>query len=106
MIEITFTQADGTARTIAADPQGTLMNAALAAGIGGILAECGGSCSCGTCHVYVDPAWAGRLPRPADDESDMLSLSEAATDHSRLACQIALSSALDGLKIALPERQG
>jgi len=106
MIEITFTEADGTVRLVATEASGTLMNAALAGGVKGILAECGGTCSCGTCHVHVDPEWSTRLPPPAGDEEDMLSLSDQRSDHSRLSCQIALSACLNGLLVALPERQG
>lgn len=106
MIEITFIEADGNVRNVSTEPAGTLMAAALSAGIGGILAECGGNCCCGTCHVYVDPQWCPRLPGPADDECDMLSLSDAATGNSRLACQIALSDRMNGLSVSLPRRQG
>lgn len=105
MIEITFIEADGRIRSVSTEPRGTLMHAALAAGINGILAECGGNCCCGTCHVLVDPEWSARLPDLADDETDMLSLSDVATGDSRLACQIGLSPDMDGLKVALPARQ-
>jgi len=102
MIEIRFTEADGTTRILSAEPGGTLLNAILGAGIKGIVAECGGGCSCGTCHVHVDPQWTGKLPAPADDETDMLSLAEDVTERSRLACQIRLAPELSGLSVALP----
>ena len=102
MIEISFTEADGNTCVLSAEPGGTLLNAILGAGIKGIVAECGGGCSCGTCHVHVDPDWTGRLPVPADDETDMLSLAEDVTEQSRLACQIRLVPELDGLSVALP----
>jgi 2Fe-2S ferredoxin len=106
MIAITIVEADGTERLIFAEASGDLMNAARTADIGGILAECGGGCSCGTCHVFVDSDWLCRLPPPADDEADMLSLSDNLSDGSRLACQIRLTESLDGLRVYLPETQG
>jgi 2Fe-2S ferredoxin len=102
MIEIIFTEADGNKRTLSGEPGGTLLNAILGAGVKGIVAECGGGCSCGTCHVHVDPQWTGRLPAPADDEADMLSLAEDVTALSRLACQIRLAPELNGLSVAVP----
>lgn len=102
MIEISFTEADGNTRTLSAEPGGTLLNAILGAGIKGIVAECGGGCSCGTCHVHVARDWTDRLPAPADDETDMLSLAEDVTEQSRLACQIRLVPELNGLSVALP----
>ncbi|BBD35973.1 MULTISPECIES: 2Fe-2S iron-sulfur cluster-binding protein [Aminobacter] len=102
MIEINFTEADGNRRILSADPGSTLLNAILGAGIKGIVAECGGGCSCGTCHVHVALDWTGRLPAPADDETDMLSLAEDVTEQSRLACQIRLAPELNGLSVAIP----
>jgi len=102
MIEISITEANGNTRLLSAVPDGTLLNAILGAGIKGIVAECGGGCSCGTCHVHVAPDWSGRLPAPADDETDMLSLAEDVTKQSRLACQIRLAPELNGLSVALP----
>ena len=66
-----------------------------------ILAQCGGSCACATCHVYVDPAWKDRLPEPTEEEIGMLDGAFDVTADSRLACQIIFNSTLDGLKITL-----
>jgi ferredoxin, 2Fe-2S len=68
----------------------------------GVAAICGGSCSCGTCHVYVDPAWVSRLPSRQSDEEDMLSVLttyDAAT--SRLSCQVTVKPEHDGLKVTV-----
>ncbi len=84
----------------------SVMEAAVQNDVEGIEAECGGGCSCGTCHVYVDPAWVDRLPPRSDVESDML---EAVTDsrpESRLTCQVLVNESLDGLVLYLPEQQG
>jgi ferredoxin, 2Fe-2S len=66
-----------------------------------ILAQCGGSCACATCHVYVDEEWVGRLPEPSEDESAMLDGAFDVTNNSRLSCQIELTDELDGLKMTL-----
>jgi 2Fe-2S ferredoxin len=64
---------------------------------------CDGSLACSTCHVIVDPAWAGKLDEPSDDEEDMLDLAFNLTETSRLGCQIIMCEALDGLTVKLPE---
>lgn len=67
-----------------------------------IKAECGGACCCGTCHVYVDPAWVDKLVPPNEDEQDMLADSAIGVqDNSRLSCQILMSDALDGLHVTM-----
>ena len=66
-----------------------------------ILAQCGGSCACATCHVYVDEAWKAKLPEPSEEEVGMLDGAFDVTADSRLACQIIFTKALDGLKIKL-----
>ena len=73
--------------------------------IPGIIADCGGSCSCATCHVYVDAAWRDRIPGPSPAEKDMIECALHVEDASRLSCQIELVDALDGLVIRLPESQ-
>jgi 2Fe-2S ferredoxin len=67
----------------------------------GIRAECGGACSCATCHVYVDEAYFGRLPPPSDDEEDLLYSTLDRKDNSRLSCQILLKEELDGIKVTI-----
>jgi 2Fe-2S ferredoxin len=67
----------------------------------GIKAECGGSCSCATCHVYVDEKWFGQLPGPSDDEEDLLYSTLDKRPTSRLSCQLLLSEGLDGLKVTI-----
>lgn len=84
----------------------SLMKAAVDAGVDGIAADCGGALTCATCHVYVDEAWLDRLPPPSADEDTMLDYTaEERRPNSRLSCQIALTPALDGLCVTLPQRQ-
>ena len=66
-----------------------------------IKAECGGSCTCATCHVWVDQDWYGKLPAASDDEEDLIYSTLDQKPTSRLSCQIILSDALDGLKLTL-----
>ncbi len=66
-----------------------------------IKAECGGCCACATCHVYVDAAWADKLPAMRMDEEDMLDEAFELQDNSRLSCQIIMDESLDGLKLKL-----
>lgn len=66
-----------------------------------IKAECGGCCSCATCHVYVDENWVDRLHPARDEELDLLDTAPDVRDNSRLSCQILMSDELDGLKVTL-----
>lgn len=84
----------------------SLMQGAMSQGVQGIEAECGGACSCATCHCYVDAAWMERLPPPSDSEQVMLqNVAAERRDNSRLACQIQIRPELAGLTVAFPERQ-
>ena len=66
-----------------------------------IKAECGGSCACATCHVYVERDWASRLHAPIDEEIEMLDDAFHVEDNSRLSCQIIMSEALNGIELTL-----
>ncbi len=84
----------------------SLMQGATANGIDGILGECGGSCACATCHCYVDEDYLADLPAASVGELDMLeNVAAERRPNSRLACQIKVSPALDGLVLHLPETQ-
>lgn len=68
----------------------------------GVAAICGGLCSCATCHVYVDPSWAARLPKPQSDELELLrELPDFREPVSRLSCQVEFTDALSGVKVAI-----
>ena len=66
-----------------------------------LLALCGGCCSCATCHVYVDPAFADKVTPLSEDENDLLDSTDHRQDNSRLSCQLQMSDALDGLKVTI-----
>jgi 2Fe-2S ferredoxin len=67
----------------------------------GVAAICGGMCSCATCHVYVDPEWASRLPEPMSDERELLAELSHHQDNSRLSCQVEFTAALSGLRVTI-----
>jgi 2Fe-2S ferredoxin len=69
----------------------------------GVAAICGGMCSCATCHIYVDAAWAGKLPPPMSDERDLLTELSHYRENSRLSCQVEITPALSGLKVTIAE---
>ena len=106
MPDITFILPDGTSTGLEAPEGVSVMQVASSAGIPGILAECGGSAMCATCHVYVDPAWIERLAPPLANELELLECTAAERQPtSRLSCQIKLTAAHQGLVIRIPERQ-
>ena len=106
MISITYIDAKGTSRTVSAEDRSTVMETALKNGVPGIDAECGGACACATCHVYVDEAWLDKVGKPEQMEEDMLDFAFDVRPNSRLSCQIRVTSALDGLVVTTPEKQG
>jgi len=81
----------------------TVMEAIRDNGFDELLALCGGCCSCATCHVHVDPAFAGLLPAISEDENDLLESSDHRSATSRLSCQLAFTDALDGLRVTIAE---
>jgi len=106
MINITFIDAEGTARTVEAEEGSTVMETAIRNGIPGIEAECGGACSCATCHVYVDDEWEAVTGEPKPMEEDMLDFAFDVRPNSRLSCQIRVRPEMDGLVVRTPTRQG
>jgi len=105
-IEIIFVQADGSRKVVQARPGRTLMEVAIENGIKGIVAECGGSCSCATCHVYIGDQFPELLGAADSFEEEMLSGTAARLEpDSRLSCQIKLEEHLSGLVIRIPDRQ-
>ena len=106
MPDITFIHPDGSEQGFEAPEGVSVMQAATGFGVAGILAECGGSLSCATCHVYVDAAWVNELPSPLSNELEMLKCTAAERlPTSRLSCQIQLTAAMQGLVLRVPERQ-
>lgn len=106
MTTVHYTEADtGQTRTITGNPGDSVMETAVRNGVPGIVAECGGSLSCATCHVYVREDQLDQLPEMSDMEDEMLyGTAEDRTDCSRLSCQIKLTEDMD-LHVTTPETQ-
>ena len=105
MPHITYIESDGTRHETEGEVGSTVMETAIMNGVPGIVAECGGACTCATCHVYVDDAWTETVGGPSMMEEDMLDFAYDVRPTSRLSCQIKMSDALDGLVVHVPERQ-
>lgn len=105
MPKITFMQFDATSVVVDAESGRSLMDNAKAGLVSGIVADCGGCCSCATCHVYVAPEWMDKLPPPAPLEVEMLSGTIEVNKYSRLSCQLTVTDDLDGLVVHVPATQ-
>ena len=106
MITIHFAEAGDAALEVQCKTGQSLMQAAVAANVDRIEADCGGLMTCATCHVYVREPYASQLPPPGDEELGMLEFTALPRKpNSRLSCQIELTEALDGLTVDLPESQ-
>jgi 2Fe-2S ferredoxin len=102
MLSVTCVQHNGESETITAHIGDTLMEAARSQGIAGIVAQCGGSCACATCHVHIDDQWHARVGNPNEEEERMLECVVDLKPTSRLACQIELTESLNGLIVYIP----
>lgn len=105
MTTVRFIQHDGTEQEIDAADGDSVMRAANNHGVPGILADCGGSMTCSTCHVYVLKDWYDKLDPPGEIEESILELAVEPTSESRLSCQIIVKPELDGLTVRVPKDQ-
>lgn len=105
MPKITYIQTDGSGKTVDVQAGRSVKDAAVNNLVPGIVAECGGACSCATCHVYVDEQWLEQVGTVDADEADMLDFALNVRDNSRLSCQIAVTEGLDGLVVHVPAEQ-
>ena len=103
MPKVTYITPDGET-VIVENAEGTLMSAAVANQVDGIDGDCGGVCSCATCHVHIDPAWAEKVGPAVDFEDDMLEFEDERGETSRLGCQVNLTPELDGLLVRVVGR--
>lgn len=101
MVALRVITRNGSEALVDAEPGLSVMEAIRGAGIDDMLALCGGCCSCATCHVHVDPSFADRLPAMTSDEDDLLDSTADRDAHSRLACQLPIDAALDGLIVRI-----
>ncbi|MFQ3361805.1 MAG: 2Fe-2S iron-sulfur cluster-binding protein [Alphaproteobacteria bacterium] len=105
MIKITFRDIEGNDKIVTSSIGETLMEVAVKNDIAEIEAECGGACSCATCHVYIDKDWLDKVPIASEMEEDMLDFAFDVKSNSRLSCQIKITKELDGLVVKTPESQ-
>src|SRR5688500_1197398 len=101
MAKLTIINRDGAEKTIDGKDGWSVMENIRDAGFDELLALCGGCCSCATCHVHVDQDWTSAVGGPNGDEDDLLDSSDHRNERSRLSCQIEMTPALDGLKVAI-----
>ncbi|SFV30657.1 ferredoxin, 2Fe-2S [Devosia crocina] len=106
MTKITFVTTNGERIETEAENGATVMETAIINAVPGIVAECGGACTCATCHVYVGDDWREAVGGPSMMEEDMLDFAFDVKDSSRLSCQIKVRDELDGLVLHVPSRQG
>lgn len=105
MPKVTYIEHNGTEHVVDVPVGLSVMRGAVDNNIPGIDADCGGECACATCHVFVDEAWLAKTGTPSEQETSMLSFAATRQDNSRLSCQIAMTEALDGLVVRMPEAQ-
>ena len=105
MVKIKFIEHSGQEHAVEANTGASVMIAAVSNGVPGIDADCGGACSCATCHVYVDQEWLERTGEINPTEEAMLSISTDRRENSRLSCQIQVTEDLEGLVVNMPEFQ-
>lgn len=105
MPQVHFISFDGIRRSIQTHVGENLMRAATDNAVPGIDGDCGGQCACATCHVYVSAPWEEQLPIMRTNENDILEFTNERRDSSRLACQIIMTTELDGIEVHMPEGQ-
>jgi 2Fe-2S ferredoxin len=105
MAKITYVEFSGKKHELDVETGKSIMQAAVDNSLRGILGDCGGACSCATCHCYVDDAWIGKLGAKSETEEILLEEVMDAKPNSRLSCQITASDELNGLVVYLPEKQ-
>ena len=105
MSKIKFIEFSGNEYSVEGIIGESLMEIALSNDVPGIEADCGGSCACGTCHVYIENDWLDKLEEKTDMENSMLEFTDNVNENSRLSCQIEFKDDLDGLEVRLPESQ-
>lgn len=101
MAKLVVVTRDGLEHEIDGEPGLTVMEVIRDAGIDEIMALCGGTCSCATCHVHIEAGDSGLLPPITEDEDELLDSSSDRDEHSRLSCQLPFSEGLDGLRVRI-----
>ncbi|MCE3554479.1 2Fe-2S iron-sulfur cluster-binding protein [Pseudonocardia sp. RS11V-5] len=106
MPKVTYVVPDGSVHDVEVPAGQSVMDGSVRNNLPGIVAECGGSCSCATCHVYLDEEFAGLFDEATDEERDLLEFAEGADARSRLSCQLIVRDGCDGVRISVPDTNG
>jgi 2Fe-2S ferredoxin len=102
-VKLLVTTREGNTREIQGEVGLSAMEVIREGGFDELLALCGGCCSCATCHVHIDPAFADRIPPMSEDEDDLLDSSSHRDATSRLSCQVQVTAALDGMPVRIAD---
>ncbi len=105
VVLINFIEPSGNVRQVRATPGSKLKDVAIDNLVSGVVAECGGACSCATCHVYIEEGLMDYVGLPVGLEAEMLELAFDVRRNSRLSCQIAVTEEMNGMKVGIPTRQ-
>jgi len=105
MTKITYVEFGGNERVLDVAPGLSVMEGAVRNNVRGIIAECGGACSCATCHVHVDEAWLDKLDKKSEAEELLLDAVCDLQPNSRLSCQVEVTEKLNGLIVRMPAKQ-
>jgi 2Fe-2S ferredoxin len=105
MAKITYVEFNGKEHVLDVAPGLSVMQGAVRHDVRGVIAECGGACSCATCHVYVHNAWFDKLGKKGEFEEALIDNVCDPRPNSRLSCQIEVSEELDGLVVRMPAKQ-
>ena len=105
MTQVTFIEFDGKEHVLDVMPGTSVMQSAVSNGVRGIIGDCGGACSCATCHVYVDVNWLHKVGDKSETEEMILEEVCDPQPNSRLGCQIIVTEELEGMIVRMPEKQ-
>ncbi len=106
MPTITYIVPDGSLHSVDVPVGQTVMDGSVRNNLSGIVAECGGSCSCATCHVYVEGDAMAHFDEPTDEERELLEFAEGVRPGSRLSCQLIVTGACEGIRVTVPDTNG
>jgi len=105
LAKVVYVEHGGTEHSVEVSLGDTLMHGAVWNRVPGIVGHCGGAGGCATCQVYVDEGWTDRAGPPSANERRTLRFAVEPKPNSRLACQIVMADALDGIVVNMPQRQ-
>ena len=105
MAKITYIEHNGKSHVVEVPNELSVMEGAIQNNIPGSDADCGGSCACATCHVYVEEKWFRKLPNKENAEEDMLDMAFEPNKFSRLGCQITITDDLNEMVVKMPSKQ-